>query len=334
MMLHQDLFLSDNPRALAQVWSPDHRSRLATIIPIAPLSLDRTQLPAHTPLLANVDAIFSTWGMPELPERELTFFPKLKIVFYAGGSIRPFATPLLNRGIRVVNAAVANAIPVAEFALSQILFSLKLGWQHVNALRQNPTPAAWCRLQLPGVYQAKVGIVSMGLIGQKLCELLTPFQVEKLAYDPFLAPEVFAETGSIPSDLPTLFAQADVVSLHTPLLPTTTRLITGELIASMKPSATLINTSRGAIIREDEMIAVLQSRPDLTAVLDVTHPQPPTPDSPLYDLPNVVMTPHIAGSLGREVGRMADLMIEECQAWQEGRPLRYATSEALPAHVA
>ncbi|MBL9219377.1 MAG: hypothetical protein JNG82_12855 [Opitutaceae bacterium] len=148
MLAHQGILLSDNPRALAQVWSPAQRARLARIIPLAPQALDRAQLSAHATLLANVDAIFSTWGMPELTEEELAYLPNLKAVFYAGGSIRPFAAPLLERNIIVVSAAIANAIPVAEFTLSQILFSLKLGWQHVQALRTNPAPSAWGRLSV------------------------------------------------------------------------------------------------------------------------------------------------------------------------------------------
>jgi phosphoglycerate dehydrogenase-like enzyme len=100
-------------------------------------------------------------------------------------------------------------------------------------------------------------------------------------------------------------------------------MVTGNLLRSMKGGSTFINTSRGALVREAEMIEVLSERPDLTAVLDVTDPEPPVAGSPLYILPNVVLTPHIAGSRGAEVRRMADWMLDECGAWLSGHPVRY-----------
>lgn len=117
-----------------------------------------------------------------------------------------------------------------------------------------------------------------------------------------------------------LLVVSDVVTLHAPLLGETEGMITGSLIASMKPNATFINTARGALVRDNELIEVLIKRPDLTAVLDVTWPEPPVAESLLFQLPNVVLTPHIAGSVGREAQRMADLMIEEFLLWKMAIP--------------
>ena len=101
-------------------------------------------------------------------------------------------------------------------------------------------------------------------------------------------------------------------------------MITGAHIASMKEGATFINTARGAIVREPEMTAVLAERPDLFAILDVTDPEPPVDGSPLYTLPNVVLTPHIAGSMDGECRRMGRTMVEECRRYLAGEPLRWA----------
>ncbi len=245
-----------------------------------------------------------------------------------------FAKPLLERDILIVNAAAANALPVAEFTLAQILFSLKLGWNHVRQLKERPSPAGYHRLPMPGAYGSTVGIVSLGAIGRRLCELLQPFSLRKIAYDPVVSPETFAEFGVSPSKLTHLFAQSNVVTIHTPWLKETEGLITGDLIASMKPYGTLINTARGAIINEEELIEVLVQRPDITAVLDVTHPEPPLPHSLLYRMPNVILTPHIAGSWGSEVCRMAELMIEEFLAWREGAPSRHAVTLAALSQAA
>jgi phosphoglycerate dehydrogenase-like enzyme len=95
----------------------------------------------------------------------------------------------------------------------------------------------------------------------------------------------------------------------------------------MKPGASFINTARGAVVNEADLIAVLREREDLFAVLDVTYPEPPAPDSPLFDLPNVLLTPHIAGSLNNECRRMGRTMVEELGRWLRGEPLRYRVGQ-------
>jgi len=97
----------------------------------------------------------------------------------------------------------------------------------------------------------------------------------------------------------------------------------------MPPNATFINTGRGGTVMEDDLVEVLRSRPDLTALLDVTEPEPPRPESPFWSLPNVRVSSHIAGSIGNEVRRLAEIVIEEFQAWESDRPLRYVVTEAM-----
>jgi phosphoglycerate dehydrogenase-like enzyme len=125
-----------------------------------------------------------------------------------------------------------------------------------------------------------------------------------------------------------------VVSLHTPWLPETEGLIRGSHLASMKRGAAFVNTSRGAVVREAEMVSVLKDRPDITAVLDVTHPEPPEPDSLLYDLPNVVLTPHIAGSQGDECRRMGRLIVGELRRYVAGEPLEHEITRERAAMMA
>ena len=150
-----------------------------------------------------------------------------------------------------------------------------------------------------------------------------------LASDPFADAAEAARIGVTLVTLPELFSQSDVVSIHTPLLSETEHLVTGTLIRSMKQGATLINTSRGAIVNEGELCAVLRERSDLTAILDVTDPEPPTADSPLRTLENVILTPHIAGSLGGEIARMGRGMVEEMTCFLGGEPLRHSISEEM-----
>lgn len=137
-----------------------------------------------------------------------------------------------------------------------------------------------------------------------------------VAHDPYVTEQEASRLGVELMTLARLFREADVVSLHTPWLPGTEGLIRGSHLASIKRGAAFVNTS-GAVVMEAEMIAVLKDRPDLTAVLDVTHPEPPEPDSPLYDLPNVVLTPHPAPRV-TSAGAWADSSWRNCAAtWWE-----------------
>jgi phosphoglycerate dehydrogenase-like enzyme len=102
----------------------------------------------------------------------------------------------------------------------------------------------------------------------------------------------------------------------------------------MKLNATFINTARGAVVRENELIDVLRERSDLTALLDVTYPEPPVPDSPLFTLPNVMLTPHIAGSVGPECLRMGELMYDELCRYLNGEPMRYKVRREQAAMMA
>jgi len=253
-------------------------------------------------------------------------------MLFAAGRIKYLVTEAFwARGIRITSAYTANAVPVAEYALSQILFGLKTGWQHVAACRQ---ARRFDRLPVAGGYGSTVGIVSLGAVGRLVVERLRPFDLHVIAYDPYVASEAAAALGVALQTLEDLFGLADVVSVHTPWLKETEGLITGTHIALMKPYATFINTSRGAVVREDEMIAVLAARPDLTAVLDVTYPEPPQPDSALWELPNVLLTLHIAGSVGPECRRMGRLMVEELRRYLAGQPLRHEITPKQAAIMA
>ena len=236
------------------------------------------------------------------------------------------------RGIRLTSAYAANALPVAEYTLAHILLCLKRCWHFAWTLKHTGVFAA--KDPVPGAYRRTVGVVSLGMVGRRVCELLRPFDLEVIAHDPFAAPEDFAALGAAPCGLDELFRRADVVTVHTPWLPETEGLITGAHLASMKPEAGFINTARGAVVREGEMTAVLKERPDITAVIDVTHPEPPPPDSPLFALPNVLLTPHIAGSMGQECHRLGRCMVEELDRFLSGQPMHYELDEEKAARLA
>jgi len=315
--------------AFEQIYGPAERADIAELLEICGPPQTAESIRENMHLLAEADVILSGWGAPHMDESFLAAAPRLKAVFYGAGSIsRLVSEAFWGRGILVTSAYAANAVPVAEYALAMILFSLKRGWHFAMSIeREKAYPA---RTKVPGCYGSTVGIVSLGMIGRKLCELLRPFELRVVACDPFTSSEDAERLDVELLALDELFRRSDAVSLHAPWLPETEGMVTGELIAGMKENASLINTSRGAIIRERELIEVAANRPDLQFVLDVTHPEPPEEGSPLYTLPNVVLTPHVAGSMDDECRRMGRYMVEELRRFLAGEPLKYAlTSEHI-----
>ena len=283
--------------------------------------------------LSRSDVIVSTWGMPVLNPEFLKAAPALKAVFYAAGSVKGFVTDASwERGIIVSSAWAANGVPVAEYSLGAILLSLKRFWHFSRMMREGG--GGHGEFHVPGGYHSKVGLVSLGAVGRATARLLQPLEVTLLAHDPYFPGEQATELQVGLVSLEELFRECDVISVHAPWIPGTERMITGALIYSMKPGASLINTSRGAVIAEDEMIEALRRRPDLSAVLDVTFPEPPAEDSPLRSLPNVVLTPHIAGSMQGECARMGSWMAEELRRFVDGEPLHHRITKAKLAQMA
>lgn len=281
----------------------------------------------------QAEAIFSGWGMAKIDDEFLDFFPRLKIIFYGAGTIRHFTTDALwDRGVRITTAASANAESVTEFTLAQILLSMKRMWPQTLAFRDRTTDVLGGKS--PGNVGSTIGLISLGVIGRSVGERLKAYHHEVIAYDPFVAPEVAAALNITLVSMEELFARSDVVSCHAPLLDTTRGLLQRRHFEAMKPGATFINTARGAIVNEHALCDVLAQRPDLFALLDVTDPEPPAPDSPLRHTPNVLLTPHIAGCLGPECRRMGQLMIDELDRYQAGRPLRYELDRAKAELVA
>ncbi|HEY0947331.1 MAG TPA: hydroxyacid dehydrogenase [Opitutaceae bacterium] len=290
-------------------------------------------LQADSSILRDVDVIFSGWGAPLMDEAFLAAAPRLRVVFYGAGTIRGFVTDAFwAREIVVTSAYAANAVPVSEYTVAAILFSLKHGWRFaLGTKRLGRFPE---HTVAPGAYGTRVGLISLGTIGRLVRERLRPFDLHVSVHDPFLTAAQAKQLDVQAASLEEVFQTCDVVSLHAPWLKETEGMIKARHFEVMKPGATFINTARGAIVQEDDLIRVFQQRPDLTAVLDVTHPEPPAPDSPLFTLPNVVLTPHIAGSSDRECRRMGRLMIDEFERWIRGEPLKWSISRERAAIMA
>ncbi|MEJ3651504.1 hydroxyacid dehydrogenase [Actinomycetes bacterium KLBMP 9759] len=309
---------SMKPERFDDVYGPQERASIEANLRIAHPVVPADRLtPEH---LADVDVLVCSWGAPRLTAELLGAAPKLALVLYGAGSVRGVMTDeAYDRGVRITSAASANAVPVAEFALSQILFALKDGWHYVLASRAAGRSELSRRER--GAYGAVVGLWGLSSTGRLTAQLLAHHDVTVLASDPYADPAVAEELGVRLVGLDELFATSDVVSLHAPLLPSTRGTVDARLLGSMKAGATLVNTARGGLVDESALVAALRAREDLFAVLDVTDPEPPVDGSPLFTLPNVVVTPHIAGSLGSERRRLGRLMAQELERYCAGEPL-------------
>ncbi len=284
-------------------------------------------LEALRPRLQQTEIICSSWGLMRLDEEFLAAAPRLKAVFYAAGSVRGFVTEAFwDRGILLTNGAAALAVSVAEFTVALITLASKGAFDCNRATRQSRT---FARVQpIKGMYQTRIGIIGVGQVGRRVIGLLRSYEVELFCYDPFLGPEQARQLGARPIPLEEMFRTCDVVTLHAPNTASTEHMITGEHFRSMKDGAVFINTARGRIVREDELIEELR-RGRIFACLDVTDPEPPPPDSPLYTLPNVFLTPHLSGSAGQECRRMGAYVVEEVRRYCAGLPPAFPVTRAM-----
>ena len=319
------IFLCDSAYNFERVYADSVRARMQEMTDTENTCYTKADVLADPTKFAEVEFVFSTWGMPAFSEEEIkACFPSLTCVFYAAGSVQAFARPFLNCGVKVFSAWAANAVPVAEYTVSQIILANKGFFTHARLLGGGRLEDS--RRFLPsciGNFHAKVGIIGCGMIGSRVAEMLKNYDLEVLAFDPFLSEERAKELGVTLCSLDELFASCNVVSNHLANNAETRGMIRYHHLASMPPYATFLNTGRGAQLVEDDLVRVLTERPDLTAVLDVTDPEPSPAGHPFYTLPNCFLTPHIAGSLGGEVVRMAEYMVQEWMNYVAGNPCRY-----------
>ena len=323
-----------DPAALDLVYGPEDRRALDGLVAITGLVLTPENWRDHVAALRETEFIFSGWKTPRFDAEFMAATPNLKAVFYAAGSVRACTSEAFwARGIPIASAAEANAVPVAEYTVAVAILALKQFWRRAALARLGKGWGDHTR-PIPGAFRATIGLVSFGMIARKAVELLSAYDVDVVVYCPFLSEDDARLWGVRLATLDEIFSTADAISVHTPVLPDTIGLINGRLISLMKPDATLINTSRGVILDQPSVIAALRARPDLTAVLDVTDPEPPAADDPLFTVPNIIVTPHIAGSHGRECQRMGSYMVDEFRRHLAGQPLHWRITREMVARMA
>jgi len=273
----------------------------------------------------HLEVMITSWGCPRITAELTEQFPRLKLIAHMAGSVKGFVDEdVWRRGIKVTNAVAANARPVAEFTLAAILMANKRVLQ-LNRLylRERVNRAPWTS-EVPnaGNYKKVVGIVGASHVGRLVIELLRPYDYRVLLYDPYVSPLQARDMKATKVGMAELLSQCDVVSLHAPLLEDTRGMIGARELALLKDGATLINTARGSLIDQEALVQELATG-RLFAWLDTTEPEVLPANSPLFDLPNLFLTPHIAGSIGTEIQRLADQIVSEIERFARGTTLRH-----------
>ncbi|MFG3438118.1 hydroxyacid dehydrogenase [Nonomuraea sp. NPDC047897] len=270
----------------------------------------------------DVRVLVTGWGAPALTGEVLDRLPSLELVLHAAGSVRGIVTDeVWARGVRVSTAVAANAVSVADFTCAQVHLSLKNTWRLALDARATRAPVA--RRGVRGVDGATLGLVGLGHIGRLVARRLAASDLRVLAYDPFAGEHPGVELG----DLDSVIARSDVLSLHAPHNDTTHHMISAGRLALMPQGGTLINTARGGLVDHDALVEFLTARDDVFAVLDVTEPEELPSGHPLFTLPNALITPHIAGSLGTDEARLGELAAGELFRFLDGLPLRHEVGE-------
>ena len=318
--------ISMDPQVLGRVFGPAELDRLGELADLT----DPPLLDLSTAQTADVDVLVTGWGAEYLDGAVLDRMPRLRAVLHAAGSVKHHLDPQVwVRGIAVSSAVQANAVPVAEFAFSMILLAGKRVLQVIDRDRrtrtQSPPEDSFPDL---GNYGKRVGLIGASRIGRLVIEWLRPTAFEVVVHDPYLSAAEADRLGVGAVGLDELVSTSDIVSVHAPDLPETHHLLDAGRIGMLKPGATLINTARAALIDHQALLARLR-RGDLFAILDLIDPEPLPADSPWWDLPNVILTPHIAGSLGTELHRLADTALEELARLTNGLPLRFPVGADL-----
>ncbi len=313
------------PGVEALVLTPDARAELDALVDlVAPTAVDLNALDAQ--VLAEIEIVVGSWGCSVLDAALLERMPKLRQLAYAAGTVKMTVTPATwEHGVVVSSAAAANAVPVAEFTFAAIVMIAKdvfrVRDRHRAAHGREPVVGHGPAGEV-GTRGLRVGVIGASTIGRLVIERLSSLDVVVAVADPYLEGDDAAASGVERMDLDELFGWADIVTVHAPELPSTRHLVNADRLARMHDGAWLVNTARGSIVDTDALTEECVAG-RLCAFIDTPDPEPLPPDSPLYDLPNVVLTPHIAGSLGTEISRMGDLAVAEVRRFLAGEPLRH-----------
>ena len=273
--------------------------------------------------------IVITKEMPVSREIILQFPPSVKLICEAGTGYNNIdIAAAREKNIAVCNIPSYSTEAVAQLAITFILnLSASLPQQQSMLERKNFGNFT-SYLQVPHfeLRDKTLGIIGAGAIGHQVAKIALALGMNILVYNP--RPKAWSEANVRFTTLEELLAQSDFISLHCPLTADTKHLINKDRLQLMKPTAYIVNTSRGPLIHEADLIAALRNKMIAGAGLDVQDPEPPELDNPLFEMDNVIMTPHIGWRRYETRQRLVNLIADNIQAFITGTPVNIVNSKA------
>jgi len=248
-------------------------------------------------------------GLDEIDASVLEAAKQLKVISrYGVGIDRVDLENATRLGIIVTNTPGTNSVAVAELAIGLILTLAR----QLCMANQATHGGNWSRISGVGLRGKVVGLVGFGQIGREVAVRLAPFGCHLVVSDPNLAQQDLQPYGVELVNLDVLLSLADFVSLHAPSLPSTQGMVNTEFLSQMKPGAFLVNTARGELVDETALVHALQSGQLRGAALDCFRQEPPPPDHPLLQLPQVILTPHTGSHTDEATFQMGQMALQDC----------------------
>lgn len=263
-------------------------------------------------LIGNADAVVCT-ARGRFTRNVIASAKNLKIIAKCGSVPNNIDVDAATEyGVAVTYTPGANKISVAEHALTLMMALLKLMPRSIEIQKNGGWKSG--SLQASELTGKTVGIIGLGAAGSSLAEMLKPFNVDLLCFDPYTNPEKIKQAGGKAVDMDTLLEQSDIISLHCQLCDETCGFIDREKLKKMKKSAYLVNTARGALVEETALVEAVREKWIAGAGIDVYSVEPTAKDNPLFTFDNVLCTPHLAGwtkeCLARETQGTSDSVIQ------------------------
>lgn len=335
------ILLVSNRHVYERMITPPERARLEEFAELAWLEsdvpfdrTDWTTVPEDAAATARVaesagdaDGLIVCHGSPRISGSILDAAPRLRIVGELEGdrfAARIDLEAARSRGVRVVDTTNGSSYGVAEWALGMILNATRNSGAAFRTLiaggwRPTPNEEGFAPFELTG---KKVGLIGLGIIGRRLVQLLGPFHCEVHAHDPYVPKEVADVLGVVLTSIEHILADSEVIVCLAPITPRTRRMIGKRELDLIQPGAALVNVSRGAIFDPEATIERL-GRGDITGAFDVWDPEPIPADSPIRQLSNVFLTPHLASQTKDGRGRFFKLMVDELDRFFHGHETLY-----------
>lgn len=288
---------------------------------VDPAELTREE---YVELYRGRDAVLSTWETPMIDEAVLEAGPEIKIISHCGGEVRPFITPelfSLRPDIVLCNVAHVMARPVAEYVLCVTLTLLRNLFKFREWVKEDENWSEYDTGWNISLLHKKVGVVGLGKVAREFIRFLEPFDVDLLIYSDYMSDEEAGRQGFRQASLEEIFSTCDVISINAAATPENRGMINRDLLSRIKPGAVLVNSARGVLVDQQALIDELRTG-RFSAAVDVTYPEPPPADSPLRDIPNLLLTPHMAGPTPDQRIWMMEEALDNLEAFFSGGEVR------------